>query len=170
MIWSATVRLHGMPLRGADRLVDGQGAMRWKLFGIVPVLTASGPDITRSGVGRVAAESVWLPSVLCGDAVSWTAADPAHAHARFPVQGDTAEVDFTVGERGQLEAVSLLRWGNPDGAEFKEVDFCGIAEAEHTFAGYTVPTRLRAGWHFKSGRFESDGEFFRVMIDDATYR
>ena len=58
---------------GFDRLVDGEGAMRWKFLGIVPVMTASGPDISRSAAGRVEAESVWLPSVLCGEDVAWTA-------------------------------------------------------------------------------------------------
>jgi hypothetical protein len=63
MIWSAAVRMRGIPIRGSDRLVDGEGATRWKLFGIIPVATASGPDITRSVAGRVEVESIWLPSV-----------------------------------------------------------------------------------------------------------
>ncbi len=94
MMWKATVRRNGIPIRGFDRLVGGEGAMQWKVLGIVPVMTTSGPDITRSTVGRLEAESVWLPSAL----------------------------------------------------------------------------RLRVGWHATKGGFESDGEFFRVVIDDAVYR
>ncbi len=75
MIWRATVRMFGMPIRGGDYFIDAQGAVRWKLFGILPIVNVSGPDIRRSAAGRVNIESVWLPSVLCGDAVSWTAAD-----------------------------------------------------------------------------------------------
>jgi len=82
-IWSATVRMSGMPIRGSDRLVDGEGAMRWRLLGLIPIMTASGPDIRRSAAGRVAAEAVWLPSVLCGDDVSWVAPDPSRLHAAF---------------------------------------------------------------------------------------
>ena len=41
---------------------------------------------------------------------------------------------------------------------------------EATFGGYTIPTRLHAGWHFGAKRFEADGEFFRVTIDDVRYR
>lgn len=33
-----------------------------------------------------------------------------------------------------------------------------------------IPTRMRVGWHFGTERFESEGGFFRVAIDDATYR
>ncbi len=40
--------------------------MRWKLFGIVPVMRADGPDVSRSAKGRLELESLWLPSVLVG--------------------------------------------------------------------------------------------------------
>jgi uncharacterized protein DUF6544 len=36
MIWNAAVRMHAMPIRRGDSFVDGHGAMRWTLFGIVP--------------------------------------------------------------------------------------------------------------------------------------
>ena len=67
-IWSASVSVHGLPIRGSDRILDGQGAMRWKPLGI-PVLTPSGPRMTRSAIGRLQGESAWLPSVLCSNDV-----------------------------------------------------------------------------------------------------
>jgi hypothetical protein len=170
MIWSATVRLHGLPILGSDRLIDGTGALRWKLFGVIPVMTAAGPDITRSAAGRVATESVWLPSALCGHGVSWTAPDPSHARASFAVQGEPVQLELTVDGRGRLETVRLQRWGNPGGAAFHYADFGAAVEQEGTFGGYTIPTRLRVGWYVESDRFEPDGEFFRVTVDDATYR
>ena len=57
MIWKATTRMYSIPISGSDRMVDGVGAMRWKLLGIFPVMVASGPDITRSAIGRVQVES-----------------------------------------------------------------------------------------------------------------
>jgi len=71
---------------------------------------------------------------------------------------------------GRLKTFKLPRWGNPDGAEFRYVDFGGIVEAEGTFCGYTIPTRLRIGWYFGTERFASEGEFFRATIEDAIYR
>lgn len=170
MIWSATVRMHGLPIRGFDRPVNREGAMRWTLLGILPIMTASGPDITRSAVGRVAAESVWLPSVFCGDDVSWTTSDLFHPSAHIEVQGQATVIDLTISDHGRSEAVKLTRWGNPEGTHFHEVGFGAVVEKEDTYAGYTIPTRLRAGWHLRDRRFEADGEFFRVTIDDATYR
>lgn len=70
MIWRATVRSNMSTIRGFDRFVDGEDAMRWKLFGLFPVMIASGSDISRSAAGRVKAESVWLPTIFCCDDVS----------------------------------------------------------------------------------------------------
>jgi len=86
------------------------------------------------------------------------------------VQGERAELDFTLDQTGCLKTFKLPRWGSPDGAEFRYVDFGGILEKEGTFCGYTIPTRLRVGWYFGTERFESEGEFFRGTIDDAIYR
>src|SRR5438477_1107307 len=43
MIWRAAVRIHGIPIRGSDSWIDGQGAMRCRVFGVVRVVNASGP-------------------------------------------------------------------------------------------------------------------------------
>jgi hypothetical protein len=170
MLWRAAVRLHGIVMRGGDRFLDGQGAMQWKLLGIVPIVNASGPDITRSAAGRVNIESIWLPSVLCHDDVSWAVLDPCHLHAHFRAHGDTAEIDYTIDNQGRLQSVNMPRWGNPEGAQFHVANCGGFIEEERTFGGYTIPSRLRVGWYFGSERFESEGEFFRATIDDATYR
>jgi hypothetical protein len=183
LIWSATAWMNGfLPIVGSDspeerlrqRVIDGIGAMQWKILGLFPVMTASGADITRSSIGRLQAESLWLPSVFCGDGVSWASTESSeldsNLHSSFVVQGERAELDFTIDRSGHLKTTKLPRWGNPDGAEFRYVDFGGILEEEATFSGYTIPTRLRAGWYFGSNRFESEGEFFRATIDDAIYR
>lgn len=170
MVWRARVQMYGLPIRGCDQLVDGQGEMRWKLFGLIPLVSAAGPDITRSAAGRVAAESVWLPSRLCHDDVSWTAQDSSHARASFTVLDEQVEIALTVEDPGGLQSLTLERWGNPAGGAFGYADFGGVVEDEGTFGGYTIPTRLRIGWHFGGAGFDSRGEFFRVTIDDVRYR
>lgn len=170
MIWRAAVRLHGVTIRGSDRLVDGAGAMRWRILGLIPLMTAAGPDISRSAAGRVAAETTWLPSVLCGEGVTWVQLGPSRARAAFAVSGEQVEVEIATDGAGRVEGLKLQRWGNPEGAAFHLVSFGGLAAGEATFDGYTIPTRLRVGWYFGTPRFESAGEFFRCTIDRAEFR
>jgi hypothetical protein len=170
MIWRAAVRMHGLPIKGGDSFLDGQGAMRWKLFGIVPIVNAAGPDISRSAAGRLNIESIWLPSALCSGDVSWTELDSSHLHARFTAHNETAEIDYTIDEMGRLKAVNMPRWCNPDGGEFRYFDYGGFVDEEGRYGGYTVPARMRVGWHFGTERFESEREFFRVNIDNAICR
>jgi len=168
-IWRARVKLGGSAIRGFDRFVDGEGAMRWKLCGTVPVARASGKEVSRSAAGRLAAESVWLPSLLCEDRVAWHVDGTGLAHAHLPV-GDALIDIASALSHGSLQSVALARWGNPEGGAFREVAFGAQVDQEATFGGYTIPARLRVGWHFGTERFERDGLFFRVVIDDAVYR
>ena len=64
----------------------------------------------------------------------------------------------------------MPRWGNPGGLKFDYYNCGGTVEEEATFGGYTIPVRMRVGWHFGTELFETEGEFFRVVIDDAIYR
>ena len=168
MIWRARVRLPVASIRGFDRYVNGKGVMQWRLFGIIPFIRVTGRDVTRSAAGRLAAESVWLPSMLCEPGVTWTANEAGVAHAHFTLGREPVDVALALDD-GCLQFVALSRWGNPDGGAFRAVDFGAMVEQEATFGGYTIPARLRVGWYFGTDRFESEGEFFRVTIDDARY-
>ncbi len=169
MLWRATISMHGLPVTGFDCVSSGKGAMQWKLFGIFPVATASGPDVTRSAIGRIVGETVWLPSLLRHEDVTWTSPDPSHVCAAFSLLNEKTNLFLTVGETGRLEQVRYKRWGNPEGHAFHYADFGGVIEQESTFNGYTLPTRMRVGWHFGTERFETEGEFFRVTIDEAIF-
>ncbi len=147
MIWRATVRMRGLPVSGWDRLVNGEGAQRWRLLGLFPVMTASGPDVTRSAIGRVRAESIWLPSALTRSDVSWVPVDARHARGVFTLFGRAADLGLAIDASGRVVSVKLKRWGSPDGGHFHYSDFGGVADEERTFGGYTIPTRLRVGWY-----------------------
>jgi hypothetical protein len=169
MIWQARIRMYGLPITGSDRLLFGKGAMHWKLFGILPFMHAEGADITRSGAGRMNIESLWLPSILSGADVGWSSADANHITARFTANNEDAVVESTIADSGELKSGSMPRWGNAGGGPYRLIPFGALVEQSGTFGGFTIPTRLRVGWFFGTDRFNSEGEFFRVTIDDAKY-
>ena len=164
MIWQATTLMNGLPILGCDRVVDGVGNASWN------TIQRSGEDITRSCVGRVHAESIWLPSVLCNPDIIWTELNASQVQATFTALGEPAKLTLTVSNQGVLEQIKVDRWGSLKGEAFHYGDFGGIAEDSGTFDGYTIPTRLRIGWLFGSERFESEGESFHCTIDKAIYK
>ncbi len=170
MVWRATVRMAGLPVEGYDRLLDCRGEMRWKMLGLIPLVGESGPDVTRSAAGRMAAEMVWLPQALCRPGVRWTRPEPDVARARLSVCGEDLRLDLAEGPGGSLRSLRMRRWGDPDGQGHRYVDFGGLVEEESAFDGVLIPSRLRIGWFFDGGGFQDDGEFFRVTVDEAVYR
>lgn len=170
MIWQANTRMFGIPISGFDRVVDGRGEMQWKLLGLIPVMSGSGPDITRSAAGRVAGEVVWLPSAFILNSVPWTETGGSYTKAGLRLMGEKIDLLMNLTPDGGLESVQYKRWGNPGGGAFHYADFGGFVEEEGTFEGYTIPTRMRLGWHFGTERYESEGEFFRVVIDAVKFR
>jgi hypothetical protein len=170
MIWCASVSMGSASIRGYDRFVSGEGEMKWRLFGLIPIIREAGPDVTRSIANRVAAESIWLPSMLADERVRWRADDANVARAGVPIGRHATELRMTL-DHGRLIAVDLPRWGNPGGGPFREAPFGAYVDQEATFDGYTIPVRLRIGWHFDdAARFDAEGKFFEVSIDNATYR
>lgn len=165
--WRAAVR---PGIRGYDALVDGEAAVRWKLFGLIPVLSASGPDILRSAAGRYLAEAVWLPTLLLPQhGARWEPLDDGRAAVVLEAFGERARLELSMDESGRLRDLRLQRWGKPPGGSQGRYAFGGIVEEERRFDGFTIPVRMRIGWHFGTDRW-SEGEFFRVGVEGASFR
>ncbi len=165
-IWAARARVVGAPVLGFDRYSCGSGEMRWRLFGVVPVMTDTGPDVTRSAAGRFAAERVsLLPTAF--RTVTWTpTGDENTVRATVRVAGAAEAVDLTIDADGALRRVLIERWGNPDGTGYRLCPFGVTVDREERFAGVTLMSSFRAGWWVGSARAD-EAEFFRCVVTAA---
>ena len=167
-IWAATARLFGLPVTGFDRYSSGSGQMNWRLGGLVPVLTASGPDVTRSAAGRLVGEMALVPTAFRG--ATWSSGvDDDHAVVTWRIDEQQESAAFQVGVDGRLLGVVVQRWGNPDGAPFGRYPFGVAIDGERTWSGVTIGSVLRAGWWWGTDR-QAEGEFFRARIEAADFR
>lgn len=154
-------------VRGFDRYTDGEGEMRWRLLGLVPVMSATGPDITRSAAGRHAAEALTLvPAAALAPEVVWRGLDEHRATGAVTHRGFDHEITIEVDDEGVLRSVALPRWGNPDKGPHREHVFGVLLDGERDVGGQRLPAGLRAGWWLGSDRWD-EGEFFRCSIDAA---
>jgi len=170
-VWRAKAHVAGLPITGADRFLDGEGSMRFRLLGLVPVATGEGPDVARAAAGRFHAEAMWLPAVLLGSDVQWSERDATHPHARIAAHGEASELDLTLDERGAIRAISLPRWWSaPKGDEHHYEPFGGTSADDRTWDGVTVPTTYALGWFWGTERFAPEGEFFRCVLDSLEHK
>ena len=167
-VWAATARFGPISVRGSDSFDDGSGRMTWRALRFLPVMSAAGPDVTRSAADRLAAESVFVPTAY--RRARWVPQpDPDCCRAIWHLGGRDRVVHLRVDDAGGLREISMSRWGNPGGGPFGLHPF-GVRVAEHArFAGIRIPSVLRAFWWWGTDR-EPEGEFFRARITSATYR
>lgn len=174
-VWRARTTGGLLRIRGYDRYHDGTGEMRWKLWGLIPVMRAAGPDVTRSAAGRLGMEAILLPSALAPGRVEWEhvargrgesePVDKSRARYRMQVGEETVEPILTVDPEGRPLHASAMRWSERAGPGYEPFDV--EMEGELRAGGYTVPSRITAGWSF--GR-EEEFRFFRATLERATFR
>ena len=161
-VWKA--RVSG-GLSGSDALVDGEASSSWNWLGVIPVMRASGPDVTRSAIGRWLLESCWLPTMWRpDDGASWDGSTVTLSRL-----GETDRLRLRFDGRGVLTSFEMRRWGNPGGGPFRYHPFGGFVEEEREFGGFILPARVRVGWHFGTPAWE-EGEFFRATLLQADFR
>jgi hypothetical protein len=164
-IWSAHSRIGRLPVRGFDRYRDGAGEMRWRLFGLIPAMSARGVDVTRSAAGRLAAESIFVPTSLID--ARWEPGGTTDSAVFWSRVGEyDLPVEIEVGPAGVLHKITLMRWGNPEGTGFTERRFTVTVASERHFGGMSIPNDIRAAWADPSGH---DTDFFHATIDSAEF-
>lgn len=167
-VWKADVGRGLMRIRGFDGYAGGRGRLRWRLWGLVPVVSQSGAATDRSAAGRLGGEAALLPSALLPqDGVVWEPVDESSARFILDVDGERVVSTVTVNDAGRLTRVVIRRWnGDEANGPVGYLPFVVTFEGEQTFGGYTVPARLAAGWE----RDGSPDPFFNAELDDVAYR
>jgi hypothetical protein len=150
-----------------DQYADAVGSTEGRLLGRVTLFHDEDLDTARSAATRAAIESVvFAPStVLPGRAVVWRAESENVIVARFDLPPEHPEVRVRIDERGAIQALSALRWGNAGEKTFRYIPFGGDVHAERGFGDFVVPSALSVGWWFDTPRY---APFFKARILDIS--
>jgi len=152
-VWTARSRMYGVPLRVRDYYAAETGGVEILLLGALPMPTGGGADVTRSSRGRLVAEAVWCPTALVHPSVTWTSAGPDRARYTLSVDGEPITVTLDLDADGALRSVYLQRWGDVAGPP-QLLPYGFRVEAEATFGGVTIPTRVTGGWMYDTDDFD----------------
>ncbi|MFP4471545.1 MAG: DUF6920 family protein [Bacteroidales bacterium] len=163
-LWEATVRMGILPVKGFDFYYNGEGAMQWSIFNLIPVMKSAGPDVTRSAEGRAILEGSFSPHALIHPSVKWEVIGDNEITATWKIRSEKNPVHFVIDDKGALRQIYMQRWGNPgDTKEFDYHTFGVNVEAERKYRGVVIPAKGNAGWWFNSEKYD-DGEFFRFEV------
>ncbi|WP_193195519.1 DUF6920 family protein [Nostoc sp. MG11] len=168
-VWRPVIGSGLFKFMGVDYYANKSGRMRFSLGGLIPLVNAHSPDITRSAIGRFAGEFFWLPSALLPQRnVIWKAIDERTIQASLKVDGEPITLTLVTDLDGKVLKLSLPRWGeHKEDSSYTYIPFGGEFPEEHTFGGFTIPSQISAGWWFGTERYS---EFFRAKIEQAEFR
>jgi hypothetical protein len=152
-------------ITGYDSYLNQQGEMRWKLLGLIPVMHATGLDVSRSAAARAGAEAVWIPTALLPRfGARWQASDEERVSCRLQLDTHELELHLILDEHGRITTCYFDRWGDPDRTgTYAFHPFAMQATAQREFNGLTIPSEGRAGWHYGTDRWQ-DSTFFEYAI------
>ena len=172
-VWEPRVQRGPMRVSGADTYIDGTGTMAFRLFGIVPVARASGPDTDRSAAGRLAAETVaWLPHATTPQAnAHWAPVDDDRATVTLATPAGPLDVTVVVDGDGRVISTSMMRWSDAiDPASERPFGGPAASKASEfvTDTGVRIMGAGCIGWGWETPDW-ADGEFFRFRITTARH-
>jgi hypothetical protein len=145
--------------------------MRVKLCSLLPMVNASGPDLTRAETVTVLNDlCVLAPAALPAARIAWTPVDDRRARATFTRRERVVTADLLFNEQDQLvDFTSDDRYGtSPDGKTLRRQRWSTPLAEYRTFHGRTVSSSGRARWHAP----EPEGPFtyLEFELDDITYQ
>ncbi|MEZ4990491.1 MAG: DUF6544 family protein [Saprospiraceae bacterium] len=154
-LWYAQVGGNSpMQLSGKDKLLNGQGHMLIKLFSLLSIVDAKGPEIDQGTQVRYLAEIIWFPAVALEDFIQWEALDEARAKAKLRAGNQSVDGIFFFNSDGKVIAFEADRHYQRDGESTLETWHIDIdAESYRSFRGISVPTRAKVSWLLKEGAF-----------------
>lgn len=165
-VWKARAHLGPLVVTATDHYLDGEGRMRIALFGLIPVVNATGSDLSKSALGRLPIEGMSLPSAfLPGPNVEIEGIDASRFTVTIRLHGETTPITLTVDVEGRPTEVTMLRWGNlTEDGYFQHIPYGATVSGERTFGGYTIPTQVTGGWWYGTERYSED---MRLTVSDA---
>ena len=167
--WTARARLGPAVVVVRDHYFHDDSRVDVRLFGVIPIGGEAGPDTTASSRGRLAAESIWVPSMLLPQpGIAWSGIDQDKATVTMSIGSSRESVTVTVDERGRLMELAMHRWGNVGVPHHQPIPYGFRVLAERTFDGYTIPSFLEGGWWFGTTRFDPD-RASRFVITQAQF-
>lgn len=168
-VWRARAHLGPVVVSVRDFYLERESRVDVHLLGVVAMGGEHGPDTAASSRGRLAGESVWVPSMLAPrQGVWWTELDDERADVHLLIDGVEESLTLRVDSEGRLAELRMHRWGDVGVEQHQPVPYGFAVTAERRFDGYTIPSELEGGWWYGTERYDPE-RASRFTIESAEY-
>ncbi len=147
-----------------DRFSNGRGNLSVKLWSLIPMSNARGPEMDVGELQRYLSELACYPTAWLSGSIRWQAIDENSAKATISQQGITASVVVHVDEQGHLTEVTAQRY-MAEQVGYRLEPWSGQFDEYQEVNGMLIPTRMEATWHLASGEFT----WFRSELTEIEY-
>lgn len=166
-LWRANVSAApGVSMPGRDLYQDGRSHMLIKVFGLVAVADARGPDVDQGAMLRYLAEMCWFPSAALREYVRWKQLDSASAEATMSYGGVTASGIFRFTAEGDISAFEAKRYYfRKEGSTLEDWHVRIDPDGYREFEGVRIGARSSVSWKLEGEEFT----WFRLEITSLKF-
>lgn len=148
----------GLAVDTLEVLDHGVGALRMRLFSMLPLGGTTGPEVTRYESVRMLIDlCLFAPAALLDAEVTWDLVEPRCVRGRFTCSGDTVTAYLWFDHDHDLIHVAsddALR-PSSDGQVFTPQRWSARVTAYGTFGSRRVVSRAEGYWHDPAGTFRT---------------
>eukprot|EP00899_Mesostigma_viride_P008986 jgi/Mesvir1/18089/Mv09390-RA.1 len=172
--WNAKIGGFPFGIKGRDWLNESSlgGQEYQRLGGLLGGKTATGPEVTRSQIGRLCLESIFAPTGLLPsrNGVRWEpSGDKNTAVARWSLGSEDVKLVLRLKPSGQLAEAIVDRWGTLGGPYAYQRYGC-VVEEEKAFDWYTIPHSFRMGWYLgRNSGIPVEGLLYQATVQNAWF-
>lgn len=153
--WRARFRVAPLvSLRVVDWYRDGDGGLEGRVWGLVPVVRARGPETARAEAMRYLSELAWVPhALIANDELEWRELDGRTVEVATRVASSRVAVRLQLDAAGDIVGVSADARPRLEGKRTIERPFRGSFGEYRELGGLRVPTTAEVAWELPDGAF-----------------
>lgn len=160
-------RMFGIPFEGYDYYQNGTGGMKGVLAKMIPLFDQTGPDMDKSCLVTFLAESLFAPSILLQDYITFEEINDFEVWAAISYKGQTVSGIFTFNE--QYEMISFTTndraVAGTDGS-MEYIPWSAICtDYQRSSNGVKYPAKFQAVWNYP----DEDFVYFDGTISEVSY-
>jgi len=165
-VWLGKIKMNPlMSVTGRDKYLNGEGNMLIKLWSLIKVADAKGPEVNLGELLRYLGEIAWFPSAFLSPAMEWKTIDDQTVEVTLTVHDQTASGEFVFNDYGQITEFRAERYYEKDG-EYTLQDWGGVYDNYQEINGWKIPTHAVVTWHLPEGDYSYfDGTITEIQFN-----